>query len=109
MPEFDLLSEGPFPLAEAGRRVSWLRTRERAPSFYALLRWAKDGRLTRDGRRVRLETRRLGRSLVTSEPALRRFIEALSAGDCFVPTAVKAEPCDARAEAAERRLAACGA
>jgi hypothetical protein len=42
-------------------------------------RWTTEGVIARDGKRVRLESVRLGGWTVTSEEALERFIEKLSA------------------------------
>jgi hypothetical protein len=58
---------------QGARRVPASRGQGTAPS--TLFRWARDGVLTPDGRRVRLEAARCGSRWLTTEAALRRFLE----------------------------------
>jgi hypothetical protein len=51
------------------------------PSPATLWRWAARGLRDRTGQLVRLETLRVGGTLATSDEALARFFEALSADD----------------------------
>ena len=51
----------------------------RPVSLGCMFRWCSSGAVAPDGSMVLLEAARLGRSLVTSKRAIRRFIERLSA------------------------------
>ena len=65
-------------LAEAALRLPALRGGQ-PPSPATLWRWASRGLRDKAGRLVRLETLRVGGTLVTSDEALARFFGALSA------------------------------
>jgi hypothetical protein len=63
-------SRGRWPPRRGGKR----------PHVATLYRWAKDGVLADDGTVVVLETIRVGRTLCTSDEAIQRFCERLTAG-----------------------------
>lgn len=68
-----LVGEGLLGMSAAARRLGEYRAgRPCHPS--TVTRWATDGVVLADGRRVRLESLKLNGRLVTSWPALLRFI-----------------------------------
>jgi hypothetical protein len=74
-----LLSEGLKPLAQAARKLPSFRN-GRPTSPGCLWRWATRGARAADGSIVKLETVNLCRGrLLTSEPALARFLARLTA------------------------------
>lgn len=78
-PDRDLLAEECMSFAQAARRLPPVRgTKRMAPS--TLFRWATVGRLSLGGKRVYLETVRVGGTNCTSMQALARFFRALN--DC---------------------------
>ncbi len=85
-----LLDESPLTLAEAARALPRLRGGKRV-HVATLYRWVSRGVAG-----VRLESLRLGRTVVTSREALQRFAERL--GGRTVPTS-PAAPAAARREA----------
>src|SRR5262245_35860784 len=75
----DLTREHTLGLAQAARVIP--PGRGGVPTHPATLaRWILAGAAAPDGRRVRLEAVRLGGRWVTSEEALARFAQALTAG-----------------------------
>jgi hypothetical protein len=92
----DLTTEKLISLEEA-RQLPWL---SKAYTFQTVWSWATDGSKARDGSVVLLETTREGRRLVTSEPAMRRYFERLSAERATERTPNEAGKAHARAAAA---------
>jgi hypothetical protein len=75
----DLATEDPIPLSRIPARFPSLgRHTGKHLHFSTLFRWATKGVRGPNGERVRLETTRLGGSLITSVAALNRFAAALS-------------------------------
>lgn len=76
-----------------------------------LFRWATSGVKTMNGTRVKLEAVRVGRRLVTTGPALERFVLATTAGYNLDPTPAPRTPAQRRkaVERAERKLIEMGA
>lgn len=62
-------------LAQAAKRCP------NRPHTSAIWRWCRNGLQTKGGGRVKLEHRRVGGRIYTSEAALMQFFEALSIGD----------------------------
>lgn len=75
-----LSEEGYISLARAASRFPGHRGAERLHPA-TLTRWILKGARGLDGRRVRLEADRVGSRWLTSEPALRRFTDALGGSD----------------------------
>jgi hypothetical protein len=73
-----LTEETLISLSQAAARFPGHRGAERLHPA-TLTRWILKGVLAVDGRRVKLEAVRLGCRWLTSEPALQRFADALSA------------------------------
>lgn len=71
----DLRDEKHISLNDA-RRLPWL---SKEYTFQTLLSWATVGRRSKGGALVLLETAREGRRIVTSEQAMHRFFEKLTA------------------------------
>ncbi|AWM39110.1 hypothetical protein GobsT_26140 [Gemmata obscuriglobus] len=69
-----------------------------------LTRWILNGVRARDGRRVKLEAVRAGTRWLTSEPALRRFSDALGGSDGSHATAPA--PCGPRSPTARQKASA---
>src|SRR5262245_11458459 len=73
----NLTEETVVPFSEAARRLPPLRAGRRvSPS--TIWRWSAAGVLSRSGKRIRLETIRVGGSSCTSLEALQRFFSKLS-------------------------------
>lgn len=95
-----LLDEGPIPLNEAKKVFGAIR-RGRPVHASTLARWALRGMLAPTGERIRLESFRLGNAILTSKPALIRFLQHLqSASLDHTPTATR--PPSTRTRAADR-------
>ena len=76
-----LSEEGYISLARAAARFPGHRGADRLHPA-TLTRWILKGARALDGRRVKLEADRVGSRWLTTEPALRRFTDALgTAGD----------------------------
>lgn len=98
----DLLNETLVSLATAARKVPGRGGRPLHPS--TIFRWICEGVRTPDGVRLKLEACRIGFSWKTSEQALRRFVDALTAahsGDAEPPRPMPRSP-SARRRASER-------
>lgn len=105
-----ILRETPIGMAVVARRLGRFRddkpTHPRTPT-----RWARDGVLLADGTRLHLEAVILSGRLVTSWPAVERFIEAQQqpvSGPAAPPVRSPGQRTLA-SEAAERELIAAGA
>ena len=85
-------------------KLPFLARNGRRPALTTLLRWARTGI---NGKR--LETLRIGRSLVTTREHILKFIAATSAGECSGAEALRKQLRERRAEAAGARLKAKGA
>ena len=70
-------NETVLPFSAAARRIPSIRA-GRPVSPATLWRWSAVGCLARDGKRVKLETIRIGGSTCTSLEALQRFFARLS-------------------------------
>jgi hypothetical protein len=92
----NLLDETPLTLAEAAKALPRLRGGKRI-HLATLYRWISGG-----VRGVRLESLRLGRTVVTSREALRRFAERLTAAPR--PAAPPATAAARRAERVDAEL-----
>lgn len=77
--QFNLLGEGPIDLSHAA--TCFADGRGRKPHIATLRRWAKTG-----CRGVKLETVYLGGRLMTSRPAIARFLAAINGGIAATPT-----------------------
>jgi hypothetical protein len=73
----DLMLEDVVFIARAARYLNDLIP-EAQYSPVTLWRWMKDGRRAESGERIFLEHARLGRKIVTSKQALRRFAQRLA-------------------------------
>jgi hypothetical protein len=93
-----LTTEGAIGLAAAARVFGSFRNGANT-SPTTLYRWATRGVRVRDGRRVRLESFRVGGRLMTSRPACLRFL----AEQQDPPTDTLLAPLPTRAEAQRRR------
>ena len=69
---FELLTEGPFPIAKV-RDFPWVFGRFGPISLPTIYRWVEVGLLDRSGHRVKLEAAKIGGTICTTEPALKRF------------------------------------
>jgi hypothetical protein len=109
---FDPIAEPPISSAQVCR-LPWLKQLRRrgggSLQNSTVIRWMLDG-TTINGRTVRLEHLRIGRTLCTSEAALKRFFNSLS-----LPVSAVASPPSATAgdvakqhQRAEAELAAAG-
>jgi Protein of unknown function (DUF1580) len=97
----DLMGEGLITLAEAAAHFPGARGAARVnPS--TLFRWCKKGTRASDGRVVRLEFVRAGCRLLTSKPALSRYLAALStACTSGIPVTAVRTPAERARRAAE--------
>jgi hypothetical protein len=94
---FDLLEETPLPLPAAAAVVPPARN-GRKTHVSTILRWILTGAKGPDGRRVRLEARRIGGRWFTSREALERFSCALTpATDTPAPPAPRSSTASRRA------------
>jgi hypothetical protein len=97
-----LLAEGLKPLAQAARHVPSFRG-GRPTSSGCLWRWATRGAKAADGTVVKLETVNLcGGRLLTSEPALARFLARLTAAATPVDGSPPSPSLSRRRRAAEK-------
>jgi hypothetical protein len=101
----DLPSENLIPLRKAAEhRLLRAKTRGgRALNFSTIWRWAMHG-----VRGVKLETVRVGSTLCTSEQAIIRFIERLTAGPALAREAPLPSQIREQHAAAERALTEAG-
>jgi hypothetical protein len=81
-----LLDEGPISISAAAALCGTFRQGKRTHAS-TVTRWALKGFKLPDGRTVRLETYRLAGRLMTSKPALLRFIAAQNEAPSDPPTA----------------------
>jgi hypothetical protein len=72
-----LLTESLRTFSQAARRLPHLNG-DRPVSPSTLFRWSRDGLRAADGQRIKLECRRIGRTFVTSDEAVSRFLDALN-------------------------------
>jgi hypothetical protein len=79
-----LSEEGYISLVQAATRFPGHRGADRLHPA-TLTRWILKGARALDGRRVKLEADRVGSRWLTSEPALRRFSDALGAAGDTTP------------------------
>ena len=98
---FDPSVEFPIPLIQVSK-LTWIPRRRRGRKLHisTVFRWVRPG-----VRGVRLECIRFGGTLCTSEPALKRFLAALSANDPLCAPAAPPPPTPAARERAKRRAA----
>ncbi|MBX3400882.1 MAG: DUF1580 domain-containing protein [Gemmataceae bacterium] len=96
-------------MAQAARMMPGVGGGSCDPS--TLFRWATSGVKTTTGARIKLEAVRVGRRLITSGPALERFVMATTAGYSTDPTPAPRTPAARRkaVERAERKLIEMGA
>jgi hypothetical protein len=81
----DLNDETPITFSQGARRLPHLNG-DRPVSPSTLFRWATVGLMSADGSRVRLESRKFGKTHVTSVQALERFFAALNGDNNNVPS-----------------------
>ncbi len=82
----DLNSQQTLSLTEASRTLL-PKSGGRPMSPATLHRWVRDGVLAGDGTRVRLSAVRVGRAFVTTEPAVRSFLNELARRSRVKPAA----------------------
>jgi hypothetical protein len=100
-----LLNDEPlFDLTKASSHLKWLPPADASTR----MRWTLRGNLDRDGRRVRLESVKVGGRWMTSEAALKRFFAAISAAPGAAPAPTPPRVRQRRVEQAAKRLAARG-
>jgi hypothetical protein len=75
----EILAGHGLSMAEAAAKIPSFRG-GRPTAATTIGRWATDGVRLRGGRSLRLESARIGGRLVTTGPALRRFIAAQARG-----------------------------
>ncbi len=110
--------ETKLPLEDAGRLIARLRASQR-PAHTTVWRWCKRGLQVKrphavaangdnepGANKVRLEYRRIGGRIITTEQAVRRFLDATQDSEAPAqPRPLVAPPADTAATAASVRLA----
>lgn len=71
-----LIAEGPFPTSHAAKVFTKSLRADRPVHPGTVARWIAKGHRLPDGRRVRLEGLRLGGKILTTMPAILRFLAA---------------------------------
>lgn len=74
-----LIAEGPFPTSHAAKVFTRSLRADRPVHPGTVARWIAKGHKLPDGRRVRLEGLRLGGKVLTTMPAIYRFLAAQQA------------------------------
>ena len=101
--ENKLNGEKLITLVEAARFYPGYRS-NKTLNVSTVLRWILDGVKSRSGERIKLEAKRVGKRWLTSNEALNRLSEALSAEPSEEPQTIRSPTAQTRAsqKAAER-------
>jgi hypothetical protein len=103
----NLETEKLITFAQAARRLPSLRL-DAPVSPSTLFRWSQRGLLTPTGDRVKLETRRFGRTHITSVEALDRFFAAINGANNNAPAPRSPAERNRASAAAAKKLDAIG-